>query len=1501
MKKALKFILSFISLIIIAMVSVPILLSMLLQVSVIQNYAVRVVTQKLSEKAQTTMSISHIDIEFFSNVVIDDVYIEGPLKDSMIYVKQLKVGIDGINFLNGRISLGVVDVTGGACNLYTDSLNVMNVQRVFDHFAAEKPDPNPPNFRMSARELNLRDFHFSLYDVDAQRKANGINFQNMIFKKIQFQARDINIFNYEISLAIERLTFHDRSGFYLQHLSSAQCGVNRDGMRFEKLRIETSESLLQFNHLYLLYDTWYAYNNFVQDVTIDADIAPSRLSYRTLSYFISQPPAIATTVGFQGRVRGTVPNLHGYLTDISTHNTNFDVAFSIVGLPDISKTKFNAALDNLTTSGGDVESIYGEITGKSLESIAPYLQRSGDIKVNGTFEGMLTDYLATATLSTKQGKLSASINVLQPSITNARFKGRLSSEAFGLGELLAVRDLGQIVFDANVDVTVSDKAESQIVTKAEVAKVTFAGYDYTGIEVDGKFVGKTYNGIVTSSDPNCDFTANGLFDLTKDVPSYNFSMNMNRADLVALGFNKRDSISVLAANFAAVGTGTKLDDINGETSIDKIVYINQLDTVKTGAIKIFSDNSDRVKSMTLLSDFADIQLSGTNSYSEIFRYLAQSARKYIPSMPDAEAIITNVRTPHKLKASTPIKAYSPGSYTLNAQIKKANNVASIFLPGMEIDEGTRLEFMFDPLLDQFRLLLNSNYIALGKESLQKLSLRSYNSADSIILALNSDVCEAMGLYMPNFKIGGSIQSNNIDLNLDFENQLDSTGAHLRTTTSIYRTEQDMPQIKVAINSAQVTLEGQSWAITPCHALLDSTGVTIRNFNISADGQYLNVNGRLGRQSSDSIEVNMANFDISPVSALVSSLGYQLSGKLSGFAKGYSMFNNMNFDALFNFKDLKLNDYMIGDPLFFSRWDSENKLIKMGFSGKNGMTPVTGYFEPKRSKFMINAKFPKFDMVLIEPLLKDVLSNTKGTAAVDLTLTSGKKTPSLDGTIDIENYDVTVDFTKAEYSLSGHVDVKNSCFEARGLPLVDKLSGTGTMTEAYLRTDFFKNLRFGVNIDFKNLLALNTTIKNNDIFYGKAFGSGNFKITGNERSTNMIIAAETALSSEFYLPFTGISTIEEANFITFVDPFKKAEPVETHRNLLRRNRENVVTYTNDLDIKIALHVLPNTKAQISMVSDFVGNQIIGRGNGNFTMHINPNQEVFTMNGSYDITRGEYRFTLGTIFDKLLTIASGSSVNWMGDPADPDVNINASYKVKTSLEPLGYATNATLNCGINLVGKLFAPQMLLSITAPSADPEMQNALRNVLNTDEAVSNQFFSLFLASTLMPDTGAASMGSMGGSLAGATGFEFLSNQLSNLISSDRLNFKVGYRPRTEYSSDEFNIDFETEIIPNKLSIELGGNYNTGNNPTYTQRSPFAGDAYLTWTINKPGTLKLKGFTRVIERFDETQGLQESGIGVYFRQSFQTFDELRHKWKLWQESIKVKKNERKINKLKNEN
>ena len=113
-------------------------------------------------------------------------------------------------------------------------------------------------------------------------------------------------------------------------------------------------------------------------------------------------------------------------------------------------------------------------------------------------------------------------------------------------------------------------------------------------------------------------------------------------------------------------------------------------------------------------------------------------------------------------------------------------------------------------------------------------------------------------------------------------------------------------------------------------------------------------------------------------------------------------------------------------------------------------------------------------------------------------------------------------------------------------------------------------------------------------------------------------------------------------------------------------------------------------------------------------------------------------------------------------------------------------------------------------------------------------------------------------------------------MSNDAYKFNVKYKMYDETAST-YGVDFETEIIDDRLLLELEANVDTG----YYQsgigeggNNQLTGGGALTLLLDKAGNLILKGFSRTIDRFDENQGLQENGVGIYYRRSFDRFKDL---------------------------
>lgn len=135
-----------------------------------------------------------------------------------------------------------------------------------------------------------------------------------------------------------------------------------------------------------------------------------------------------------------------------------------------------------------------------------------------------------------------------------------------------------------------------------------------------------------------------------------------------------------------------------------MTYINHIDTVKTGRIRMLADNHGNRKLLGFYSSFADAELKGRLSYNKMFSYFKNTLISYLPSISEHDGQERETIPP--ADGASSIDNY----YLLNVNVKEANNVAGIFIPGLQVAQGTTLAFLFNPESDVFSLTLNSELI-----------------------------------------------------------------------------------------------------------------------------------------------------------------------------------------------------------------------------------------------------------------------------------------------------------------------------------------------------------------------------------------------------------------------------------------------------------------------------------------------------------------------------------------------------------------------------------------------------------------------------------------------------------------------------------------------------------------------------------------------------------------------------------------------------------------------
>lgn len=1474
-------------------VGVPFVLSLLLAVPAVQNGVVHLAARKISARLETEVRIGRVDIGWLGKVHVHDFYVEDYQRDTLIYVDHLDAYVTGLGIFGGGIGLSRAEMIGARLCLRETPEGVMNIKQV----VARLSDPDKPkkgNFRLSLSKASIEDMELCIERTEHRNPPYGIDFADMHLSEMSARVEDFTIDGQTIYADIARFSARERSGFRLDHLSG-RFYLTSGCMGFEQARLVTERSHVWIPYFSLAGDSWAEYKDFTGTVRIDGALRRSTLSTDDVAYFsprLRDWHLTASEIDIE--LAGEVDDLRARILGFRLGDGTSLVADATVeGLPDIARARFDVDLKRLSTSAADIDRLAAGVGGRDLsERLVGMLDNSGRIDLGARFRGTLSSFDVRADVASAVGDLDLDVRMSPRSDGSSRVVGDLRTRNLRLGDLVGRRDLlGDASLEARIDGRVGH-GRTDAALAGNVTRLAFNGYTYDSLRLDGRLTDRRFDGRITARDPNLVFDFAGLVDLNDTVPRYDFSLALDRADLARLHINRRDSVSVLSARIAAQGSGRTLDDMNGTIRITDADYRYNDRSVAAQRVVLTGENSARSKFVELRSDFADVTFRSKTSYRTVFEYLRRSARRYLPTLRAARG--------SRAGGSAPT-AVADDYSLLSVLVRDFNPVADAVSPGLQIADSSSMQLLFNPANDRLSFSLRSGYVERRRMLATHLKINASNRGDSLTLYGSAEDLYAGMFHLPRFSVTGGAKQGAMRLTAGFADSArrlsgrfglfaraaDDGAADSADVAAVparrgvaAAAEEPRRALDLYILPSHLTRGDKSWQIRARRIRLDTARVEIDRFHVSNREQELLLDGVASRSLDDSLTLTLRNFDLAPFAQVADRMGYSVEGRTDGRATMRSVLLGGELSADIAVDSLSVNGIEAPPLRLVSRWDfARNRAGVTVTNRQKRDTLVRGFYAPAQQRYYARLAVDSLDMGLLDPVLSGVISGTRGLASADLTVQGRGREADLTGRIRARDLSTRIDFTQVRYTVpEAELRVENNRFRVQGATLRDSEGNSGRL-DLDLDLKHLSNIGYELRVSPREMLVLNTTSLDNDLFYGRVYATGEARIRGDKGGVRMEVSASTDDNSTFFMPLSGKSNISYADFVTFVEPPQAEQDIVTRKKLsFERRRSAKAEGGSQMEIALALDVRPNVEVELTVS----GNTLKARGAGVLNLSINPRTNLFEMYGDYTLSEGSFQLSLQNIINKRFVIEDGSTIQWTGSPMDALLNIEAVYKLKASLQPLLQGTSDRLTadrsvpveCVIRLGDRLTNPAIAFDVRVPGSDPETQAVVANALASPETVDTQFAYLLMFNSFMAENGAGA--NLGASVSASTGLELVSNMVSNMLSRSDYGIVLRYRPKSELTSDEVDFGLSKSLIDNRLFVEVEGNYLIDNKQAVnSSMSNFMGEAYVTYLIDRSGTLRLKAFTQTIDRFDENQGLQETGVGIYFKQDFNNFRDFR--------------------------
>ncbi len=1486
MRKGIKILAKVIAAMLLVAIFLPLTLALLLQIEQLQSHLAERAARMVSQKLGTRVDVGHLKVGFFNRVELDDFYVEDFDCDTLIYASRLDVSIASLGLLRGELVFDEVLLQEGCFHLRESSRGVMNIKEVVEALRPDEPRKKKNPLSLTFRRLEIEGLEFWLKRNAPRRHDYGIDWADMRLQDMWGRLSDFTISGSDITGVLDYLSGTEKSGFQIDNLAG-RLYVGPGRIALDGAEILTPLSQLHLTSLDLSGNDWAEYKYFVERVNMEAQFVDSSLATDDLAYF---SPSLrdwhleARDINLE--ISGTVQAMTAKVRNLTTAGgSSLRADLYMRGLPNAKRTRFDVKLHSLSTRIHDARHLAATILRANLpQGAVNLLSRAGGIDLSGRFSGLLSDFTAYALASTRLGSLEGEVAMHRRTHDRTLY-ANLTTSNFRIGEMLGEPNFESVSLRATADGTITKDGPALYIA-SHVNDLIFKGRSYKSLHMQGTIVGKIYEATLFCNEPDIDFSLSAGANLSRKIPRYDLELELRKADLHAMRINERDSVSRLMLTMKGGVSLPSLDDMQGMFWISDGHYYYNNTRLDCSLMSVEAERNGENRYIEFVSPFLDATFTSPRGYKEAFQSLVTSLRSYLPAL-------YNEETPSQSKSekSEPTPPAEQDNARLKVRVKQMIPLTDAVAEGLEVADSTTLDLMHNPSLGLLQLKLHSNYIERKRLLAMGIDLNLENWGDSLVARGAASDLYLSKIHFQDLSLKGGVAHDRFDLESRFADSATRLAIDLRGRGAIERLDTGR-RLLLEILPSNLMIGHKEWEVTSPQISVASKRIAIDRFSIHNPSEELLLEGVASPSREDSLYLSLHNFDISPLTQFAVRMGYRIDGISNGSATMKSVMKEGEILADIDMDSLRINQNVNLPPLHLaSRWDFEaNRAAVFIVDRHRQDTAIRGFYRPSEGRYFARAHIDSIPMKLLDPILEGVISDTRGMAMADLRLTGVRRDAQLQGYLNATNLSTKVDFTQVGYSIpEAQIIVSDNRLRAQDVEFFDSEKNTGRMNFT-LDLNHLSNIAYRLDVAPRRMLVLNTNAKDNDLFYGKIYASGQARISGDKMGVKMNINASTDDNSVFYMPLSGSSNVGKAEFVTFLS----AAEADTTDYLVRKrlmfeskNRRKNASGGN-MDIQMELNVHPNVDFQL-VIDPSAGDLMRGRGEGLLNLHINPRENVFEMMGDYQITEGSYLFTFQNLVNRKFTIERGSLIQWSGEPMDAMLNINAIFEVKASLHPLLGTTSASGNsntrkvpveCVIHLGDRLTNPSKAFSIRVPQADSETQAAIANVLNTETTIARQFAYLLLFKNFYPENATSSSENIGAVASAATGIDLLANQFSNLLSNKYFNINFNYQPETELSSEEVDFGLSTNLVNNRLFVELEGNYMLDNKQmTNNRTSNFMGEAYITYMLDQGGNFRLRGFTQTIDRFDETQGLQETGIGIYYKEDFNNLKDLKQRLK----------------------
>lgn len=1500
------------------------LLFIIINLPVTKRYIANQAIDFLNKDLKMGMSIDDIDVNFFGDVTIKGLRLKDYKNYEFVKAKELRVGSDwfALAFNTRDIKFNQATIIDPVIRVITykgDSIS--NFIRYVDNFDDGKPrNPKKKPFKMGMK-IDLINGVASIVNENHPGEAG----RWLDARKVNLNVTSLKVEGADVFADIRNFNFITKR-YGKEHIVdtfSTNFELTKKHLKLGNLTFNTDHSLLQGEAILNL-DPKTKFADFGNKVNWDLKMVPgSQISGYDLSYFVVDWDNY-TPINISGTMTGPLNDFTLNQFVIRSQDINLNT----------KKMKISSVLDKKFFI--ESKDVSADFTYKGLKASLPKFISSklgnfaddfGRLKYNGSVKVNPKQIFATGNVITGIGQAKMKdLNLVDYSTKRPKYKGYFEVKDLNVTALTKNKQVGLISGKFNVQGEGFDVNTMYVKTNSDVNHIDLMGKSLNNISIDGVLNKKRFTGNVLANDPNAKGSFKGVVDFSTKRLLADFTADVKYVNLKYFGISAGDTNSVSGLISGKVSM-TNLNDLNLDTNIKHLTLNSDAQKLQIPDSKIqaYFENGNRIVSVDA-PGAVNGRVSGRFNLEDIGNMVMNSVNKILVGNP-------------------PKKTYNGQNFDFDFDVKQG--LISFFVPDLELPNGAKVAGNYTGETND--LILNADaaqikYVMTSKKELTEAEkflaetdatyqpdlnkVKDSAMVDSLSLRVNTaDINQQLLATIKRGQYGNNVLQD-VKLTANNENmQVLHIGTVFKLGTLDDETAKQMKEYAVNINQTTnaakdyvfrfepttVKFNNVAWTVDTSPELNHSItyrkkekDFLVENLRIYSDESELlvkNADFKSGKEFTADAEVK--NLDISKLLAFgKDNNSLDIKGTANGTIQIKKSGNNLEPLVDLDVNDIFMNGKAMGNleakitksekPNVF---DVNVQALSSDLLGKNTLD-VTGTVDTNGSEmiFDVDAKMNEFDLGFAQQFVKEIFGNFRGKATGDLKISGPANDIDYSGDIALKGFGLKLMFTGVDYSFDDTV-----INLSRGLALLNNIGirdGRENSRGSISGSIQFETLSsLGVNLIMRadNLLVLNSTQDDNDLFWGRVTAEGDVYVSGPVSGLEISTPNDglrVLNNSTFTFNSASTANVEEFKILRFL---KRDDEGKISVEKKKRAGANMLI---DFDVTIDKGSLVNV-----LVGDNVGD-ISVRGDARHLKFKMARSGNITMDGTYTVDNGT--FVSKSILNRTFQIARNSSIQWSGSPMTPALDITANYTrtVTNAGEYLGMTLTQPINVVLTtkITETLTKPEIAFGVAAPDGSSQVRETLASKMSNDDERIVQFGSILVLNNFNVVNSGLKFDVSQTALNTGVGVALkqLGSVLNTISSAFQINLDYISGDPNSNTSDRANTNVSLALSPRiKFKTGLGVPISRTENTNANYLS-VEGIVEYDWSKNNNGSRLFRAYSKPSNiGLTTTAGANQSyGVGVVYSKSFNSFRDLFKK----REKIKsdtVSANTNKIDSVKN--